>query len=121
MHGEVLLCIVDVDIFVLCGFGVWRLPYLTLRRRTLIHCRVPNPSSNNQYLTTQLPTLSMWIRLMPQGLPMEAPQHQFPSQPMQLLPNTAIVPERILTIALRFLLAKQMRVTYVDNAQMFSF
>ena len=48
MHGEMLLCVIDVDIFMLCGFGVWMSPYLALRRRTLIHCRVPNPAKHTK-------------------------------------------------------------------------
>ena len=120
MHGEMLPCVIDVYFLILCGFSVWVLPYLTLRRRELFHCRAPNPakhtkveykvpprclgylsflcmviihassnlhppnpnapnsdphnlSSKVQHLATQRPTLSMWIRLMPQGPPMEAP------------------------------------------------
>ena len=53
--------------------------------------------------------------------PQKSLRHQFPSQLMQLFPNTTIVPKQILTIALWFLLAKQMRVTCIDNVQMFSF
>ena len=59
-----------------------------------------NPSSTTQHLTTQCPTPSMWIRPMPPGPPTEALPHQFPSQLMQLFPNTTIVPKQILTIAL---------------------
>ena len=39
---------VDVANFVLCGFGVWLLPYLTLRRRTLLHNRVPNSDEHTK-------------------------------------------------------------------------
>ena len=110
-----LPCVIDVDHFVLHGFGVWMLLYSTLRRITLIHYRVPNPAEHtkveykvpprclglsqhpvhanypcilgpptsepntpngdphNPSSNTQHPTLSMWIKPMPQGLPTEAP------------------------------------------------
>ena len=43
-----LPCIIDVNNFVLCGFGVWMLPYSTLRRGTLIHFRFPNPAEHTK-------------------------------------------------------------------------
>ena len=39
---------VDVANFVLCGFGVWMLPYSTLRGGSLYHCRVTNSAEHTK-------------------------------------------------------------------------
>ena len=44
-----------------------------------------------------------------------APQCHSPSQLMEFFPNTTMVPKQILTIALRFLLEKQMQMTCIDD------
>ena len=62
-----------------------------------------NPSSNTQCLATKRPYPQTWIKLMPQGLPTEAPRQQLSHPTMQLPHNTMMVPKQHFTIALWFL------------------
>ena len=49
------LCFIDVNNFVLCGFGMWMLPYTTLGRKTLLHNRDPNPAEHTKVDTRHPP------------------------------------------------------------------
>ena len=51
---------IDVDNFLLCGFSVWLLPYLTLRRRTLSHIRVPK-SAKYTRVEYKVPPRCVWL------------------------------------------------------------
>ena len=65
MHRETFLpCEIDVNNLVLCGFGVWLLPYLTLRRRTLGHTRVPN-SAKYTRVEYKVPPRCALVTLLP--------------------------------------------------------
>ena len=57
---DILPCEIDVNNFVLCGFGVVLLQYLTLRRRTLSHIRVPN-SAKYTRVEYKVPPRCVWL------------------------------------------------------------
>ena len=64
MHEETLPCFIDVNNFVLCGFGMWMLPYPALRRRALVHSRVPNCAEHTK-VEYKAPPRCVWLLYIP--------------------------------------------------------